>query len=132
MKKYIFLLFLTLLPTMVMAQASGGQVTRPVKKQQYKQQTGIKPSNSNSKQRVVREVTYESTLSSEERIIWENEKAKAKDAMRLLAYNLKRNAISPMGNFVDGLAPCDKGYIDKQGNLVINLSKNWHYEFHNG
>lgn len=132
MKKSVFLLLLTLLPTLVMAQVSGGQVTRPVKKLQNKQQTGIKPTNSNSKQKVVREVTYESTLSTEERKAWYEEKERAKEKMKQLAYNLKMQNIEPRGNFHEGLAPCNKGYIDKSGNLVIVQKNDYARCFHNG
>lgn len=133
MKKLLLFLLLTLLPTLVIAQVSGGQITRPDKKQHNNPQANKKVARNGSlNQSIVREIYYESTLSATERALWEEEKAKAKEKMMLLAYNLKRNAISPRGNFVGGLAPCDKGYIDKQGNLAINFSKYWHYEFHNG
>ena len=49
MKKYISLLLLILLPVLVMAQAIGGQITRPTKKQQNAQQSDSPNSNASVK-----------------------------------------------------------------------------------
>ena len=132
MKKIATFILLALLPTVVMAQAVGGQVTRPVKKQQNTQQTRNKPTNSSPKKKIFREVSYESTLSAEERKVWNEERAKAKEEMKQLAYILKSQNIEPKGNFFNGLARCNLGYIDKRGNLVIKSGNYRHYDFHNG
>lgn len=124
MKKCSIILLLILLPTLVMAQASGEQITRPVSKQQ----TGIKPTNGNSEQKVVREVTYESTLSAEEKRIWDEEKAKAREGMRILANKLKSQGLEPttFGGFSEGLAWCmnknrEICCIDRKGNILFSL-----------
>jgi len=138
MKKYIFLLLLTLLPTLVMAQASGGQITRPSNKQQNVQNTGSKSSNNRSN--VYREVYYESTLSVEERKVWEDEKAKAKERMRLLAYNLKVQGLEAGRNFYDGAARCNRKndnaicFINKDGEILFVLPPSISdvRNFHNG
>ena len=132
MVRLFFIWALVAFPAIAVAQAFGGQITRPVKRQQNTQQTDPKSSNNNNKQRVTREITFESTLSEEERRKWNKEKAKAKEVMRQLAYNLKSQKIEPRGNFYDGLAACNIGYIDKKGNLVIRTGNYWNYNFHNG
>lgn len=127
MKKTVFILFLTLLPTLVIAQASGGQITRPSNKQQNVQNRGGKSSNDSNKPKVIREVYYESILSVDERKVWEEEKAKAKETMRLLATNIKRQDLEPgSSGFSEGLAWCKRKngeicFIDKKGNIVLSL-----------
>lgn len=128
MKKYLFILFCVMLPSFVMAQAVGGQITRPGKKQQATQRVGGNNTNNSSTKRIVREVTYESTLSAEEKRIWEEEKAKAKENMKILAHNLKSQGLDPttFGGFSEGLARCKKKngeicYIDRKGNIALSL-----------
>ena len=131
MKKYVFLFLFSLLPTSVMSQASGGHVTRPAKNQQDLQNSGS-TSSKRSYPKVIREVYYESTLSAEKRKVWEEEKAKARERMKLLASNLKMQQLKPEGNFYNGLARCNRGYIDKNGNLVIKSDNFGVYKFHSG
>ena len=140
MKKSFSIILLMLFPILVMAQASGGQIIRPARKQQNTQQTGNKTINSSPKQKVVREITYESTLSAEERRIWEEEKAKAKEKMKKLAYNIKVLGLERGSNFYNGVACWENKnktfcFINKNGEILFELSpsitdvKSFHDEY---
>ena len=134
MKRNIFIVVAMFSTTIAFAQASGGQITRPANKTNRNSSVG-----SNSQRKVIREVYYESTLSTEERATWEKEKAKAREEMRQLAYNIKVQGLDLQRSFSDGVARVKKRdnslcFINKKGEVMLTLSPSVYdvNNFHDG